>query len=313
MTEPGSASQVAVMSPWLQLRISIVTGTGTEPLEIHVHAGGQGFWVARLVSRLGVPVTLCAPVGGESGDALRGLVPAEGVTLAGADGPPNAVWISDGRGGEPATIAETEVPGLGRHAVDELVGLALAAGLDCGICVLTGALREGVLDPEVYRRLARDLRRNGARVVADLSGADLAAALEGGVDVLKLSDEELVGDGYASGDGLPELVEGIDRLRRAGAEAVVLSRADQPTIAHTGDRLIVIEPPSFEPVNPHGAGDSMTAALAAGMAHGVELSEALRLAAVAGALNVTRLGLGTGDRDAIERLRDKVKISDLEA
>jgi 1-phosphofructokinase len=92
---------------------------------------------------------------------------------------------------------------------------------------------------------------------------------------------------------------------------VVLSRSDAPTIANTGDRLIAIEPPSFEPVNPHGAGDSMTAALAAGMARGVELAEALRLAAVAGALNVTRLGLGTGDRDTIERLRDKVKVSDL--
>jgi 1-phosphofructokinase len=311
MTEAGAAAGVAVMAPWLQLRVSVMTGTGVEPLEIHVHAGGQGFWVARLIARLDVPVTLCAPVGGESGHALRALVVAEGVTLEPAAGPTNSVWISDGRGGEPATIAETDPPGLGRHSVDELVSLTLAAGLDAGVCVLTGAPREGVIPVQLYRRIARDLRRNGVCVVADLSGPALAAALEGGVNVLKLSDEELRRDGYASGDGLPDLVAGIERLREAGAEAVVLSRADEPTIAHIGERLLAVEPPSFEPVNPHGAGDSMTAALAAGIAQGVDLAEALRLAAVAGALNVARLGLGTGDRDAIERLRDHVDIREL--
>src|SRR5438270_11206011 len=114
MTEASPAAEVAVMSPWLQLRVSVVTGTAAEPLEIHVHAGGQGFWVARLIARLGVQVILCAPVGGESGDALRSLVPAQGVSLGAAAGPTNAVWISDGRGGESATIAETDPPGLGR-------------------------------------------------------------------------------------------------------------------------------------------------------------------------------------------------------
>jgi len=311
MTDPHAAPEVAVMSPWLQLRVTVVPGTGGGPIEIHVHPGGQGFWVARLLARLDVRVMLCAPVGGEPGDALRALVPAHGVALGAAAGPPNAVWISDGRGGEPATIAETEAPVLGRHAVDELVGLSLAAGLDAGTCVLTGADRDGVIEPDVYRRLASDLRRNGAQVVADLSGAALAAALEGGVNVLKVSDEELVRDGYAEGEALPELVEGIDRLREAGADTVVVSRSDAPNIAHLGDRLVAIEPPSFEPVNPHGAGDSMTAALAAGVARGAELAEALRFASVAGALNVARLGLGSGDRDAIERLADKVTVSDL--
>jgi 1-phosphofructokinase len=311
MTPTGGDACVAVLAPWLQLRITIMAGNGEEPVEIHVHAGGQGYWVARLVARLGVAVNLCAPVGGEAGHALRGLVPAEGVTLQAAGGPPNAVWISDGRGGEPATIAETEPPTLGRHTVDELVGLALAAGVDAGVCVLTGSPRDGIIDPEIFRRLATDLARNGVRVVADLSGAALAAALAGGVGVLKLSDEELRRDGYASGDSLPELLAGIERLREAGAGVVVLSRAAEPTIAHLGDRVVAIETPSFEPVNPHGAGDSMTAALAAGIAQGIELPEALRLAAVAGALNVTRLGLGTGDRAAIERLRDHVTIREL--
>jgi hypothetical protein len=42
---------------------------GTEPgshrVEVHLHAGGQGFWVARLAKRLRADVVLCCALGGE--------------------------------------------------------------------------------------------------------------------------------------------------------------------------------------------------------------------------------------------------------
>jgi 1-phosphofructokinase len=50
---------------------------------------------------------------------------------------------------------------------------------------------------DVYRRLAADLRAAGKVVVADLAGSRLDAVLEGGIDVLKVSDEELAADGLA--------------------------------------------------------------------------------------------------------------------
>ena len=32
--------------------------------DIHVHAGGQGFWVARMLAELDIDACLCGPVGG---------------------------------------------------------------------------------------------------------------------------------------------------------------------------------------------------------------------------------------------------------
>jgi 1-phosphofructokinase len=56
----------------------------------------------------------------------------------------------------------------------------------------------------------------------------------------------------------------------------------------------------------------MTAGLAAALARGHGLEDALCLAAAAAALNVTRRGLATGDRHQIERMAGRVKVRRLE-
>ena len=45
--------------------------TGTDRPEVHLHAGGQGFWVARLAATLGAEVRLCCALGGEPGRVLK--------------------------------------------------------------------------------------------------------------------------------------------------------------------------------------------------------------------------------------------------
>lgn len=66
--------------------------------------------------------------------------------------------------------------------------------------------------------------------------------------------------------------------------------------------------PQLEPVDHAGAGDSMSAAIAATLARGVDVLTALQVGAAAGALNVTRRGLGTGDPDVIQSLAEMVPV-----
>src|SRR5262245_13390640 len=115
------------MAPSLTLSV-IVEQRADDSQDVHFHAGGQGFWVARLVARLDVHVTLCAPLGGEPGQVLRGLVESEGVALNGVrTQDPNPVHVSMGKEGERATVAETEAGTLSRHELDEMYGAGLSA------------------------------------------------------------------------------------------------------------------------------------------------------------------------------------------
>ena len=68
----------------------------------------------------------------------------------------------------------------------------ISTGLSARCVVLTGPAHESVLLADVYRRLAHDLGTNGILVVADLSRNALKA-LDGGVHILKVSHEELLG------------------------------------------------------------------------------------------------------------------------
>jgi 1-phosphofructokinase len=146
-------------------------------------------------------------------------------------------------------------------------------------------------------------------VVADLCGPPLRSALGSGLDVVKLSHEELVADGWAERTSVAAIADGIAGLHEAGAVAVVVSRQDRSTIAGYDGRIVEVRSPALEVLDGRGGGDSMTAALAVAAARGLAFEDGLRVAAAAAALNVSRHGLGTGRRDSIEDIAGRVEIT----
>jgi 1-phosphofructokinase len=299
-----------VFAPSPLLTVTVESGSSGD--EVHFHAGGQGFWVARMAAGLGAEVMLCVPLGGESGTVLRSLLAVDGVSvLAVPTSGANASYLHDRRSGERVRIVETTSPPLRRHELDEFYGVAATAGLDAGTMLLTGPRNDGVLPPETYTRLAADLRANGRRVLADLTGEPLTAALRGGVDLLKISLEELREEGRVTDGERAEVVAAIEALHDEGAADVLVSVGADPALALSGGELLEVAGPRFAAVDPSGAGDSMFAALGVGLAAGLRNEEALGLAAAAGALNVTRHGLGSGHPPEIERLRGRVQVREL--
>ena len=309
VTKPNGRITVFAPSP----RLTVTIESGTDRPEVHLHAGGQGFWVARLAATLGADVVLCSALGGEPGRVLRGLIEDEHLTLRAAKADaPNGVYVHDRRTGERVEVVSVESRPLARHASDELYGIALGAGLDADVTLVTGCQPPDVVDTDLYRRLVSDLRTNGKLVIADLTGPPLRAALQGGVDLLRLSEEELVSEHFASDDSDAEIATAARRLHEAGARYVLVSRGAAPAVLIDGDHGTVqahLVGPMFEALDRHGTGDSMFAATGVGLARGMGVIDALRLGMAAGALNATRRGLGTGTREEIERLATHVHIN----
>lgn len=302
---------VVVFAPSPLLTVTIEDRAG-QP-DIHVHAGGQGVWQARMITTLGVPVVLCAALGGEAGDVLEHLLPAEDVELRVVRvGTRNGGYVHDRRSDDREPIAEAPGGPLDRHEQDELYEVVLREGIVHGTAILAGPNSDQVIPASLYRRLATDLSANGCSVAADLAGERLDAVLAGGPAVIKVSHEELIADGRAESEEPAALVEAMKQLRADGAGTVIVSRAADPALAlpADGEEVLEIRVPPLQPAEPRGAGDSMTAGVVASLVRGDPVREALRTGAACGALNVVRRGLGTGGEAAIRTLAERVELAE---
>ncbi len=310
---PLAPCSVAVFAPSPAVTITVEAGSGDEP-EIHLHAGGQGFWVARMAARLGAKATLCVPLGGETGTVLKSLLSVDGISVLSVETErSNGAYIHDRRTGTRTVVAATSSPPLARHELDDLYGVTLAAGLDSDVVLITGPRNPGILSAAVFERLCRDLGSNGCLVAADLSGEALTGALRGGLDFLKVSDEDLALEGRLAERELEDTVQVARRLREKGAANVLVSRSAEPAILLSGESELQVDGPHFEPVDEHGAGDSLFAGIGVGLGAGLPVEAAVKLGIAAGALNVARHGLGTGRLREVESLCEQVRVDPLHA
>lgn len=292
-------------SPVLTVTVEDVNGSA----DIHLHAGGQGVWQARMLKVLGADVTMCAVFSGETGGVLKHLIADEGVTVLPVSGEGSSgAYVHDRRGGERDVVAESAGHRLTRHELDELYGLTLQAGMKAGTVILSGTGREDSVPPDMYRRLTTDLRTAGCTVIADLAGERLDGILQGGPSVVKMSDSEVVDSGRAEAAETDQLIEAMHRLTKEGASAVIITRAHEPSLFLSDGELSEIHVPQFEAVETSGAGDSLTAGVAAVLADGGSLHDAVVLGTAAGAHNVTRHGLGSGEASVIHEVAKLVNV-----
>lgn len=305
-------ARVLVFAPAPTLTVTIEDLRGEA--DVHVHVGGQGVWQARMLTALGVDVVLTCTVTGEVGGVVRHLLDGEGFEVVAVEREGvSPAYVHDRRGGERVAVVEEDGERLDRHALDDLYSATLRAAAAADLVILSGPDGDDVLEPDVYRRLASDVRALGTRVLVDLAGPRLEAAIEGGVDVLKVSHEELVADGrVADGDDESQLVAAARELHASGIGLVAVTRADAGSIVVGDAGAWRVSAPQLEPVDTRGAGDSYGGGVAAVLAAGGAQDEAIRMGAAAGAVNATRRGLGTGDADAIRAIAEQVQLDEIE-
>lgn len=125
-----------VLGPLLYLTVTVEQEAGAD--RVHLHPGGQGFWIARMLEVLGCSPQLVSPIGGEAGTVLTALMSDWAIEFSAVrtsiDSP---TQVHDRRSGERVELVEVESPRLDRHGADDLYAAALEAALRCNAVVLT--------------------------------------------------------------------------------------------------------------------------------------------------------------------------------
>jgi 1-phosphofructokinase len=309
---PNDGGKVAIFGPHPMLSITIEALTAEGGDDIHIHAAGQGVWVARMAAELGAETTLCGFIGGESGTVLRPLLAQLPIGLrlietAAASG----AYIHDRRSGERVPLAQSASMPPSRHEIDDLFSTTCAAALDADVLALCGPYPGEALPLEIYGNLVADVKANGTPVLVDLSPPRLDSALEGKPDLVKINDWEVAKFIEGPVDTEARMRAAIERLLEAGAGTAIVTRAEEPAMVVRGEKAWELIPPRFERGGREGCGDSMMGALAACMAAGRKWEETLRIGAAAGAANFLRHGLGSADHGVVEDLARRVELRPL--
>lgn len=219
-------------------------------------AGGKATNVARLLHQLGVPVRLLAPLGGPATELFETELAAAGVPLTAVPihgVTRSTVGLADG------TIFNERGPELTSPDWDAVrTAFSLALG-GCRVVVFAGSLPPGAAS---YAPLIELARAAGVPAVVDASAAALLDALAAGPEVVAPNLAEVHA---ALGDPTLDARSAGAGLRARGASTAVVSAGAQGLVASTADGSWRAGPPYRVDGNPTGAGDAVTAAIAAGM------------------------------------------------
>lgn len=271
-------SSIAELRPGEVLRVS----------DVVVTPGGKGLNVARAARALGAPATLVAFVPGRTGQAAASLIREEGVALeavaVGGDIRSTSVILEPGR----ATVLNEPGPALAAGDWEALEAAVERAFGEHRVLVCSGSLPPGSPD-DGYARLAR-----GRFAVVDAGGAVLRAALEAAPAVVtpNLAEAEGLLHGRAdesveaSPDARGHAEAAAAALVSAGARAAVVTAAAAGAAVCADGAVTWLAAPRVSVVNPIGAGDVFTAALAAALETGEDVLSAARRGAAAAAASV---------------------------
>jgi tagatose 6-phosphate kinase len=261
-------------------------------------AGGKGTNVARVLRQLGEAVRLVAPLGGTDGERYAAEIAESGIELVAVPvgAPPRtSVCVLD----EDATVFNEAGPELAASEWDAVVDAVLQPRPD--VLVLSGSLPAGV-PTDAYARLIRP----DVVTVVDAKGPVLAAALT--------ARPHLVAPNVAEAQdilGAGDAAQCAAGLRSRGAGSAVVSCGPDGLVAATSDGTWIARPPRALSGNPTGAGDALTAALAAGLARAAPWPDLVRDAVATSAAALGRDTAGEIDLDLRAELLGQVVIEEV--
>ncbi len=186
---------------------------------------------------------------------------------------------------------------------DRLVRIASDAMAATSVTILSD-YRKGVLAPGIARSLISQARALGRLLIVDPKGADWSHYA--GADLLTPNRRELAeASGLAVEDEAQIVAAARSLIERLGLGAILVTRSEDGMSLVSKDGVVRHYPAeAAEVYDVSGAGDTVVAVVAAGLAAGLDLPVACRLANIAAGLVVGKVGTATArPQDLIDAIK----------
>ena len=265
------------------------------------HPGGKGLNQAVAAARLGARVSMIGSLGSDdSGVWLQGIVHEEGIDatrIITADGPSGTALIEVDATGMNRIVV---IPGANAALTAADVTAAIAAMDDVSV-----VLTQGEIPLEAITAAMAAGRACGARTILNPAPVrDYPGSLLALVDFLVPNEHEAA---HLSGLPTESLVDASEAARHftgMGAPNAIITRGARGAVWVSPSSSGSVAAYRVTPVDTVAAGDAFCGGLAAALASGESLTEALRWASAAGALATTIAGAvpSLPTRDAVEQL-----------
>ena len=279
---------------------ALVVGASLQVKAQRDRAGGKGVNVARVLHQLGAQFSVVGLAGGHRGQMITDELEAAGIT---------GRWTSiDSETRRTVTVVDTDAtvlreigPTCSSTEWNSFVASYSEALDEADVVVLSGSLPRG-LPVDSYALLIELAAARSVRVVVDTAGAELVPAVGARPYLAKPNTDEAA----AAWPGLDPL----DAIVAAGARNALVSGGKAGLRAVLDGRQFVVQAPVVVG-NPTGAGDALTAGLAAGIAAWREWPTILCDAVAVAAGSVALPYAGGFDREVADKVRPQITIEEL--
>ncbi len=273
--------------------------------------GGKGVNAARVISRFTEDVILALPLGGCTGECVKEILKAEGVSL---------VIVSISSPTRVNTILEQKAKG--KHLLIASKGSPLSEEerekLEFAVCkdyspevLILGGSVPPSLPKDYYAKIIRKFKGSSTKIIVDADGELLKEAVKEGPFAIKPNKyelERLVGSPLMD---LKEIVEAAKEILKFGVEVVIVSLGEFGALGVSREEVFRVVPPKVEVKNTVGAGDSLVGAFAYGIYSGKSLKEAVKLGVACGTATVMEEGVRLCNPETLKGLLREVKVFSL--
>lgn len=177
--------------------------------------------------------------------------------------------------------------------LDRFIALFDAATDDAGVVIISGSAPKGAED-DVYYQLTKIAEDKNIPVILDADGDKMAQGIKAVPHCVKPNLFELE---QLTGEALPTVekqISAVKSLIAQGIKLVVLSLGADGALVADHDKVIKVYAPKVLCKSTVGAGDSMVAAVAYGIAKGLDIETIGKMAVCAGSLTAQVTGLCNG-------------------